>query len=329
MPATRSRSAEVAPHRGGGRVVQLVGQAGRQRAEGQQPLPLADRLLGVLVAEEQPLQQVHRHREPFGHQLRRSIAASSTKKRDGPSPAASCCRSAGPARPGRPGTRRRRHRAAEVRFTSMSSAPTRREQHDRALEQHVEAGGRVALGVDEARLEQLDAALARTASSSWSSVSFSNRNSVRSSAGSHGRRHVRAGRLQSQLLQVTVHEHDGHRALADGGGDPLGRLGADVAGDEHAGHAGLQVVRRRGRAAIPAAAHRQRPGRARPARSRGRPACTTPSSQSVSGAAPMKTNSHSASTSSVVAGRRCRAASAPPGGRRRAALDHLGAGAHA
>ena len=43
------------PDRGRGRVVQLVGQPGRQRAEGQQPLPLADRLLGVLDAEEQAL----------------------------------------------------------------------------------------------------------------------------------------------------------------------------------------------------------------------------------------------------------------------------------
>jgi hypothetical protein len=46
------------------------------------------------------------------------------------------------------------------------------------------------------------------------------------------------------FLQVAVHEHDGHGALADGGGDPLGRLGPRVAGHEHAGDAGLQVVGR-------------------------------------------------------------------------------------
>ena len=40
-----------------------------------------------------------------------------------------------------------------------------------------------------------------------------------------------------------MHEHDGHGALADGRGDPLGRLGPGVAGDEHAGDAGLEVVR--------------------------------------------------------------------------------------
>jgi hypothetical protein len=41
-----------------------------------------------------------------------------------------------------------------------------------------------------------------------------------------------------------VHEHDGHRALAHRRGDPLGRLGPDVAGHEYARGAGLQVVRR-------------------------------------------------------------------------------------
>ena len=32
-----------------------------------------------------------------------------------------------------------------------------------------------------------------------------------------------------------MNEHDGHGALADGGGDALGGLGADVAGGEHTG----------------------------------------------------------------------------------------------
>jgi transposase len=46
-----------------------VGQPGRQGAERQQSLPLAYRLLHVPGAEEQALQQVHRHREPVVHQL--------------------------------------------------------------------------------------------------------------------------------------------------------------------------------------------------------------------------------------------------------------------
>ena len=82
IPATRSRSAEVARTAADGRVVQLVGQPGRQRAERQQPLPLADHQLGVAVPEEQALQQVHGHREPVPHD-RPNTSASSTKKRDG------------------------------------------------------------------------------------------------------------------------------------------------------------------------------------------------------------------------------------------------------
>ena len=54
----------VGADRGGCRVVQLVGQPRRQRAEGQQLLALADDLLRVAHPEEQSLEQVDRHREP-------------------------------------------------------------------------------------------------------------------------------------------------------------------------------------------------------------------------------------------------------------------------
>ena len=49
--------------------------------------------------------------------------------------------------------------------------------------------------------------------------------------------------------QVAVDEVDRHRALADGGGDPLHRVAAYVARGEDAGHAGLQGERVRARAA--------------------------------------------------------------------------------
>ena len=39
-------------------------------------------------------------------------------------------------------------------------------------------------------------------------------------------------------------EHDGHRALADGRGHPLGGLRACIAGHEYPGHAGLEVIGR-------------------------------------------------------------------------------------
>ena len=45
-----------------------------------------------------------------------------------------------------------------------------------------------------------------------------------------------------------MHQGDRHRALADGGGDPLHRVGAYVAGDEDAGDAGLQAPTARARA---------------------------------------------------------------------------------
>ena len=46
-----------------------MGQSRRQRSEGEEALSLLGRLLGVLDAEEQPLEQVHGHREPLTHQV--------------------------------------------------------------------------------------------------------------------------------------------------------------------------------------------------------------------------------------------------------------------
>src|SRR5207253_2725846 len=42
--------------------------------------------------------------------------------------------------------------------------------------------------------------------------------------------------------EVLVDELHGHRSFADGGGAAFGRAGADVAGGEDAGHAGLEQV---------------------------------------------------------------------------------------
>ena len=58
------------PERRGGpdrrrrRVVELVGKTGGQGTQREEPFPLPDRLLGVLDAEEQALEQVHGHGEP-------------------------------------------------------------------------------------------------------------------------------------------------------------------------------------------------------------------------------------------------------------------------
>nr|CAA9317813.1 MAG: hypothetical protein AVDCRST_MAG46-624 [uncultured Nocardioidaceae bacterium] len=57
-------------HRGRGRVVQLVCQVGRQRAELGEVLALPDLRLAVAHAQVQAVEQVHRHREPGAHQVR-------------------------------------------------------------------------------------------------------------------------------------------------------------------------------------------------------------------------------------------------------------------
>ena len=118
-------TAELVPHpgdpfpqrRGGpdgrrGGVVELVGEPGRQRAQRQQPFPLVDGPLGVLGAEEQALQQVHGHREPFAHDPARRTAAGRTKNRGrlgDPHGAVVRLRHAG--RPGTPAWRPRTPRA--------------------------------------------------------------------------------------------------------------------------------------------------------------------------------------------------------------------------
>ncbi len=87
---------------GGGRVVELVGQPRGQRAEREQPLPLADRLAGPLAAEEQPLEQVHRHREPLVHDLREAVRAEHVEPGRLGDPQRVAGRPAAPGRPGRP-----------------------------------------------------------------------------------------------------------------------------------------------------------------------------------------------------------------------------------
>ncbi len=52
------------PYFGGGRVVELVGEAGREGAEGNQFFPLADEGVSVRQPQEHSVEQVHRHREP-------------------------------------------------------------------------------------------------------------------------------------------------------------------------------------------------------------------------------------------------------------------------
>ena len=134
-----------------------------------------------------------------------------------------------------------------------------------------------------------------------------------------GRR--RRASSRSCLGQVLVDQRHRHRALPHRAGHALDRARAHVAGDEHARDARLQHV---GVAASGQPAPRaSAPARMKPRSSR----ATTPSSQSVRGAAPMKTKQ--ASTSS-----RRSSPSAPRivSARRRPSValrgDRLAAGAH-
>ncbi len=68
MPATRLAQVRDRPRGGRGRVVQLVGEPGRQLAERQQLLALADDLALPQPADHMAFEQVHGHRELSLHE---------------------------------------------------------------------------------------------------------------------------------------------------------------------------------------------------------------------------------------------------------------------
>ena len=134
-------------------------QPGRQCAESQQPLTLADGFLGVLDAEEEALQQVHRHREPVGHQLRESGGIEHEEPR-GLGHTHRVVVHLGNAVPEvgveRAGIDAGARRPARLDVVGANLAG----QHDRAGEQYVQRRRRVAFGVDTARLGDDDAPFA-------------------------------------------------------------------------------------------------------------------------------------------------------------------------
>ncbi len=228
--------------RGGGRVVELVGQAGGQRAERQQPLALVDRLLGPLAAEEQPFEQVDRHREPLVHDLGEAVRA----EHEEPGPLGDPHRVVVQLR--HPVTEVGHERAAVHAALAGPGSPRRRRRRPSATGSPVPSISTYRFAAGSPSVNTWPGSMTSTCPSwhsrpSCSSLSFSNRNSERSSAGSQAEIVVIAfSRLHR--FQVPVHEHDGHRALADRRGDPLGRLGPHVAGHEDPGDAGLQVIGR-------------------------------------------------------------------------------------
>ena len=158
---------ELAPHRrdplaqrhrrpdgGRGRVVELVGQAGRERAEREQPLALADRLAGPLAAEPEPLEQVRRHREPLGHDLREAGRAEHEELRRLGHPDRVLVHLRDPvAQVGGVGAGVDAALAGPADLDVVRADPPRGDQG--ALDEHVEAVGRGALGEQHAGLDPL------------------------------------------------------------------------------------------------------------------------------------------------------------------------------
>ena len=214
------------------------------------------------MPEEQALEQVHRHREPGRAPRRRSPRRRA--RRTGTSVIAAHrggVRLRLARRRCRPASRRRRRRRWSVRTVSTSSGPTRRLIAIVPSSSTMKQLGRLAL-VDDDVVPAGHArrpSRARHSQSSCSSSSVSNRKSPRSSSWV-SRSAVGLGGQCSWRSQVAVHEGDGHRALADGGRDPLDRVGPDVAGDEDARACSPPAATGRGRAASRAAVGRRRPG---------------------------------------------------------------------
>ena len=130
---------------GRGRVVQLVGEAGGELAQREQPLPLADHRRGVLLPQEQPLQQVHRHRVPGAEHPLELAGPQREEGRVGGGADGGAVELVGlVADVELHGSDVRAAEVGAVDLHLLGADPPR--HHDRAGQQHVEALGGVALG---------------------------------------------------------------------------------------------------------------------------------------------------------------------------------------
>ena len=143
------------PHRSRRRIVQLVRQPGRQRTQRQQAFSLFDDLLGVLIAEEQSLEQMQRHREPLPHDGREALGVEHEE----------------PGAFGHPHRTlvRLRHPITQVRLPRTRVHPALRgaidhqilparqlREHHGSVHQNVEARRRITLRVHRPRLDRFD-----------------------------------------------------------------------------------------------------------------------------------------------------------------------------
>ena len=266
--STRSRRRALGRGR---RVVELVREPGRHRAERGEPLAAGSRALMPRITGPITLHHLAVHRAVRRARARRTARAGSSatpargRRRRSSTPSRALGQRGDRADPGR-----------RVLVADRLAAPVDHVHATRrALEQQQQAARRLALLDQHARPPRRRTTRRRAAHA----LELARRRARR-----RGRSRAAPSCDGHARRQVLVDQRDRHRALADRAGDALDRARAHVAGDEHARHARLQQVR----VALerPAA----RPWRRAPARMKPRSSrATTPSSQSVRGAAPMKT----------------------------------------
>ena len=239
-------------------LLQLVGEPGGHRAEGDQPLVALDRVAVLHRLGGEALEQVGRHRVPLPERLAQ-LGGGELEAAGSPCTARAVAGYTS-------GTFGRGH--VEVEGAGVGAAvvaahqlelaalhPPRHRQHSR--QQHEEARRRSALGVDRRPGRILD-----DATVGGQPRRVGRRSASRTGTACAARRWT-AARPRSLVLQVAVDQLDRHRPFADRRGDPLHRVGPDVAGGEHARRRWPRGSTGRGRGASPAAGARRPSGRDR------------------------------------------------------------------
>ena len=208
IPATRSRSVAVALVAAAAGLLSSCVSPADNEPESLEPLPLTDRLLRALLAEEEAFEQVHRHGEPVVHEAGEVGGVQHVVAGGLEHPQRLRVGLRDPVtQVGRPGSGVHAHLAGARDLDVVGTHPAVHRQ--RAVEQDVEARRRLALAVQHAGVDVLDVPRPHS-QSSCSSLSRSNRKRVRSSAMSQGRcvRVVVAG----SSMVVTAAPGNGGRA---------------------------------------------------------------------------------------------------------------------
>ena len=237
------------PYRGPRRVVELVRETGRQRAERDQLVALSGLLLGVAQAEVEAVKQVRGHRELVVHECAEVIGVHDEEAR-------------------RPGGAQRVHVLLRVgqlpvgllRVGLLRVGRGDERAHGAGVDATLCCGGEqdvvVAAAAELLQLaveEDVEAGCGRALAEDlrWPVEGFhvaAGGDPVELIVGERLEQEQRAQFVWGQAfahssLQIPVHQRHGHRALPHRRSDPLHRLMTDVAGDEDPGQARLEVVR--------------------------------------------------------------------------------------